>query len=349
MGGTDRKGGVVGDKSKIEWTDATWNPIRGTKGTWSCVKISEGCKFCYAERLNLRRWPHGGGPEYKIGADELRLDEKILIQPLRWLRHRRIFVCSMTDLFEERVENDWIDCIFAVMALTPQHTFQVLTKRAARMAAYCAEQRFDEINEASVSLDSRVVLPSQRHGMVPGGWPLPNVWLGVSVENQARADERIPWLLKTPAAVRFLSVEPLLGPVDLKPHLARPCLMCGGSASVPVEGGGKPCPRCFPVGQFQDPDQIGWVIVGGESGGPPERALVKRCNSDDPHSCRDALGGTGESHYHAKPDALEWVRTLRDQCVAAGVPFLFKQWGGPTAKSGGRILDGRTWDEYPEA
>lgn len=314
----------------IEWCDETWNPLRGTKGRWTCTKISEGCQNCYAERLNLRF----GGPEYKHGADMLRLDAEALTRPFRWKRPRRIFVCSMTDLFEERVQDEWIDRVFAVMALAPQHTFQVLTKRAERMFLYCSWWgRLEEINEAARKItgqSSLAVMPTQRHGMSPGGWPLPNVWLGVSVENQARADERIPWLLRTSAAVRFLSVEPLLGPVDLKPRPDREtCLL-----EHPHEG--HPCRR----------DGLNWVIIGGESGGPPERALVEKA------ACR-CLKTSRPYHLKEcgallpKPDALDWVRALRDQCVAAGVSFFHKQWGGPTPKSGGRLLDGRIWDEMP--
>ena len=314
----------MGDRTAIEWASATWNPLRGTKGAWSCIKISPGCEFCYAQRLNVRR----GGPEYKVGADTLRLDETILTQPLRWKRPRRIFVCSMTDLFEERVPVLWLDKVFAVMALASHHTFQVLTKRAQRMQEYCSDLRFGQINDAAQELLlGRIPLPTQRHGMVSGKWPLPNVWLGVSVENQARADERIPWLLKTPAAVRFLSVEPLLGPVDLEFDEIDIALEPDGYGNTAIKG------------------PLRWVIGGGESGGPPERALVeKRC------------AGCGKEGYAAhqerrewlpKPEALEWVRALRDQCVAAGVPFFFKQWGGPTPKSGGRLLDGKECSEFP--
>ena len=291
----------MGDKTAIEWTDSTWNPLRGTKGTWSCIKISTGCEFCYAQRLNVRL----GGPEYKVGADTLRLDETILTQPLRWKRPRRIFVCSMTDLFEERVPDEWIGQIFGIMLTTrEQHTYQVLTKRAERLHGFIAKYS------------------SSGGPLHP--WPLPNVWLGVSVENQARADERIPWLLKTPAAVRFLSVEPLVGPVDLEDWLE----------------GFQP----FNPDLTRRKSPISWVICGGESGGPPERALVEK------DITKIWYGGIHQgTFWYPKREALEWVRALRDQCVAAGVPFFHKQWGGPTSKSGGRLLDGRTWDEFPGA
>ena len=269
---------------------------------WSCVKVSEGCTHCYAERLNERR----GGPPYAVGKDTLRLDEKILAQPLRWKKPRRIFVCSMTDLFEERVPDEWIVAIWKVMAFCGQHTFQVLTKRAERMQAWVSTQPY------LVDLDRSKLLP----------YPPPNVWLGVSVENQARADERIPWLLKTPATVRFLSVEPLLGPVDIRPHFMK------FEVIDPSRD-----PRFAWEAKIQR--GIHWVIVGGESGGPPERALVTK------------YWPPPESMWEPKANALDWVRSLRDQCVAAGVPFFFKQFGGPTPKSGGRLLDGKEWSQFP--
>ena len=233
----------MSDKSAIEWTDATWNPIRGTKGKWHCTKVSEGCRNCYAERMNIRF----GGPPYVKGTDTLRLDEKVLEQPLHWKRPRMVFVCSMTDLFHEDVRNGWLRRIFRVMMDAPQHTYQILTKRPHRLQ--------HESWRASLSV-------------------LPNAWLGVSVEDQAAVDERIPLLLNMPVAVRFVSCEPLLGPVTLW--------------------------REYRVGN--DPailyiNNVNWVICGGESG--PK----------------------------ARPMHPDWARSLRDQCQAVEVPFLFKQWG----------------------
>jgi protein gp37 len=271
----------MAEKTSIEWTrsddgspGSTWNPITGVDGRWSCVKISPGCQHCYAERLNVRF----GGPRYVVGADELQLHPIAMQDPLRWRKPRRIFVASMTDLFEERVPDVWIQQVWNVMLDAPRHTYQVLTKRARRMSEWV------RINTMAAAMPE-----AHRH-----------IWLGVSVENQAYAEERIGWLLETPAAVRFLSVEPLLGPIDLSKFLAT----------------GK----------------ISWVIVGGESGGPDHRRLVSR---------------EGAGWYPTAP-ALAWVRSLRDQCVAAGVPFHFKQWGGPTPKSGGRMLDGREWKQFPD-
>ncbi len=234
----------MGDRSAIEWTDATWNPVTG------CTKVSPGCKHCYAERLALRLQAMGN-PRYRNGF-RITLHPDQLTRPLTWSEPRRIFVNSMSDLFHEAVPEDFITSVFDVMGRADWHVFQVLTKRADRLAALAPR------------------LP----------WP-GNVWQGVSVES-ARYVTRVRHLQTVPAAVRFLSVEPLLGPIP----------------DLPLDG-------------------IGWVIVGGESG-PGHRPV-------DP----------------------TWVREIRDGCVAAGVPFFFKQWGGRTPKSGGRTLDGRTWDQMP--
>lgn len=317
----------MGEKTTIEWTDSTWNPLRGTIGKWSCVKVSPGCQFCYAERVNRRF----GGPDYRVGADTVRLDERALTEPLRWKLPRRVFVCSMSDLFGEWVPDEWLHRIFAVMALAGGHTYQVLTKRAERMRDYLA----DPATPGNVA--AAVERQMQREPRLTGRtwrdfvgyrvpWPLPNVWVGVSVEDQQRADERIPHLIETPAAVRFLSMEPLLGPVNLDPWL--------WEEAGPAWAGRNPSP------------DIDWVIVGGESGGPNARRLVGTCSVREPSGdpCRVCHG----SGWSATADGLVWVRSIRDQCVHALCPFLFKQWGGPTPKSGGRELDGRTWDEYPE-
>ncbi len=236
----------MGDKSAIEWTDATWNPVTG------CTKVSPGCKNCYAERLAARLQAMGN-PRYRNGfAVTLHPDQLTL--PLRWSQPRQIFVNSMSDLFHEAVPEEYIKRVFDVMVRADWHIFQVLTKRAERLAALAPR------------------LP----------WP-PNVWQGVSVEN-ARYLWRIEHLRKVPAAIRFLSVEPLLGAIP----------------NLPLDG-------------------IQWVIVGGESG-PRHR-----------------------------PMEASWVREIRDQCRAGKVPFFFKQWGGRTPKTGGRLLDGRTWDAMPTA
>ncbi len=234
----------MGDHSAIEWTDATWNPVTG------CTKVSPGCKHCYAERLAARLQAMGN-PRYRNGF-RVTLHPDQLGLPLRWSQPRRIFVNSMSDLFHEAVPEEFIERVFDVMERADWHVFQVLTKRAGRLAELAPR------------------LP----------WP-PNVWQGVSVEN-ARYTSRVAHLQRVPAAVRFLSVEPLIGPIPL----------------LPLDG-------------------IRWVIVGGES---------------------------GPNHRPVDPD---WVRGIRDQCLAAEVPFFFKQWGGPTAKSGGRVLDGQVWNDVP--
>jgi protein gp37 len=244
--------------SAIEWTDATWNPVTG------CTKVSPGCKFCYAERLT-KRFGRGDFSDVTVHPDRLEL-------PLRWRAPRMIFVNSMSDLFHERVPFEFIDEVFAVMAHADHHAYQVLTKRPERLVAWHRE-----------------------HGR---GRPVPpHVWLGVSVESAAYA-WRIDRLRQVDVPVRFISAEPLLGPL--------PALDLTG---------------------------IAWLITGGESGGTTARALVER-------------GADGR--WQPKADALPWVRDLRDQCAHAGVAFFHKQWGGPRPTSGGRLLDGRDWSEYPQ-
>lgn len=236
----------MSDGSTIEWTDATWNPVRG------CTKVSPGCKHCYAETF-AERFRGVPGHPFEQGFD-LRLVPEALELPLRWRGSRRIFVNSMSDLFHEDVPNKYILQVFDVIQRAEQHQFQILTKRSERMVEVC----------------SRFKLP-------------PNAWLGVSVENQ-KYTTRIADLRKVRAAVRFLSIEPLLGPIE----------------NLQLPG-------------------IHWVIVGGESG------------------------------HHARAMDPAWVRSIRDQCALADVPFFFKQWGGTRKKLAGRVLDGRTWDEMPMA
>jgi len=259
----------MADGTHIEWTEATWNPITG------CSLASPGCTNCYAMQLAGTRLAHipsraGLTQPSKAGpvwTGEVRFNEEWLDQPLRWTKPRMIFVCAHGDLFHESVPDDWIDRIFAVMALCPQHTFQVLTKRSARMRHYFGRpDRECEVAAEAYSLDERV----------EGGalqWPLPNVWLGVSVEDQQRADERIPDLLATPAAIRWISAEPLLGPVDL-------CRVRGNLAPIagyiPLESTDHK-----PVG-------LDWVVVGGESG-PGARPM----HPDWARSLRDQCAAAG--------------------------------------------------------
>lgn len=243
----------MGDKSAIEWTDATWNPTTG------CDRVSPGCDHCYALTL-AKRLKAMGQPKYQSDGDPrtsgpgfgVTEHPAALELPRTWRSPRRVFVDSMSDLFHPKVTTEFIARVFEVMLDTPQHQYQLLTKRPKRAAALAGE------------------LP----------WPT-NVWLGTSIETDDYV-ERADALRQVPAAVRFLSLEPLLGPL--------------------------------PSLELAD---IAWVIVGGESG--PQ----------------------------ARPMEPAWVIELRDRCVAEGVPFFFKQWGGRTPKAGGRSLEGRTWDETP--
>lgn len=278
-------------RSDIEWTDATWNPIRG------CSRVSPGCVNCYAEIMAARfsksaeelaapfleafpgempptfkdQWGHGfaemkGGDHRWTG--KVALIESQLDLPSIWRKPMRIFVNSTSDLFHEKLPEDAIDQIFAVMALTPRHTFQILTKRPERMR--------EHVSEASTPFRVAKAMGVLSVAQEMIQWPLPNVWLGTSVEDQERADERIPHLLATPAAVRFLSCEPLLGPIDLR-----------AIARTRAEGFMRPLDGRF--------NKIGLVIVGGESG------------------------------PGARPMQMEWARSLRDQCIDASVPFFMKQ------------------------
>ncbi len=339
----------------IEWTDATWNPVTG------CTKVSPGCANCYIERTPAFRMT---GQRFERGRIPVRLHHDRLEQPLRWRKPRRVFVVSMGDLFHEDVPDQFLRHVLMTMALSPQHTYQLLTKRPERMLAFFRDPDTAELRSTLCQI--------WHDSGKPWRWPLPNVWLGVSVENQ-RATWRVEELMRTPAAVRFLSCEPLLGPLDLSPWLEPICRQCDGSMSVRVEGGGKTCPRCVER-QPLDPDRIDWVIVGGESGpGRAERKLVEPARvpcpvcADDPggipgglllakqhnngavamQRCVKCRGKGVVAGWRPKSHALEWLRSIRQQCAAAGIPYFFKQWGGPTPKSGGRLLDGREHNEMP--
>jgi protein gp37 len=372
--------------TKIEWvknpdgsSGETWNPTRG------CRRVSPGCENCYAERQARRQSGPGGayegltiltdsGPRWNGNAREV---PDQLDKPLRWRKPRTVFVDSMSDLFYEGFSFEYIAAVFGVMAACPQHTFQILTKRADRMAEILSAPRFKEdiedwlsenyalpgIGDAAVKFggtffrgqygdEGRCELaPCYEDVSVP--WPLPNVWLGVSIENQGAANERIPYLLQVPAAIRFVSAEPLLGPVMFHAIPANLPPLSGpnhadyfdalrGLAWLAQEGHHHAGIR-FP--------HLDWVIVGGESG------------------------------PGARPMHPEWARSIRDQCITTGVAFFYKQWGawhpcdgvdpqpsdappgailqpwpkeGPIVfrvgkKAAGRLLDGRTWDEQPEA
>lgn len=311
----------MSNKSKIEWTDVTWNPVTG------CSKVSDGCKNCYAERMTARFRKDHKPWTLANAQHNIKLHSDRLSIPLTWKKPRKVFVNSMSDLFHDLVPVDYILRVFLTMRNTPWHTYQVLTKRAERMKWFMND--FLPAAEALADATLQVKPPPS------------NVWLGVSVENQQAADERIPLLLQTPAAVRFLSCEPLLGPVDIAWSLSRNPLDIGSG----ILSRGHFSPGLETLKPLQ------WIICGGESG--PE----------------------------ARPMHPDWARSLRDQCVDAGVPFFFKQWGEwwPSIDDGsaygkgllrkfpifdwgngiisrrcgvqlaGRWLDDCFWDEYPRA
>lgn len=306
-------------KTKIEWADRVWNPITG------CEKVSAGCAHCYAERIARRFWKDRKFTDVRIHPERLR-------EPLHWRKPQRIFVNSMSDLFHERVyDNDesFIDEVFAVAAACPQHTFMILTKRSGIMRNYFNHPRRTMYVESALEW----LYEGRIHMMPELVWPLPNVWPGVSVENQRTADERIPLLLQTPAAVRFVSCEPLLGPVDLTEIMeSRPDLPDGVYGKNSIKNALKsPEEHLF---WTDNRPRLDWVIVGGESG------------------------------PGARPMHPDWVRDIRDQCLTANVPLFFKQWGEwqfvmkdyePNhvmyervgKKKAGRELDGMVWDEFP--
>lgn len=296
----------MSDKSLIEWTDATWNPITG------CSVISPGCTNCYAMQLagtRLRNHPSRVGLTREsagrnVWNGTLRFNQTWLEQPLAWTRQRMIFVNAHGDLFHEAAERWWIVEIFAVMIAAHHlhgHTHQVLTKRAERMHALLNDPEFwDDVMGAADSYVMDRVDPLNRRSDDARATmrdyhvdsPPPGIWLGVSVEDQRRADERIPLLLQTPAAVRWLSCEPLLGPVDLNsiPRLGRPV-----NSSAPQIGAFAKWQQSPMRAKLRD--GVDWVVVGGESG------------------------------HSARPMHPDWARSLRDQCAAGGVPYFHKQNG----------------------
>jgi protein gp37 len=239
----------MSDNSNIEWTDATWNPVRG------CTKISPGCKHCYAETF-AERFRGVKGHPYEQGFD-LKLVPAKLTEPFAWRSPKLVFVNSMSDLFQAGVPDDYIEAVCQVMVTAKWHTFQVLTKRSERLKDL---------------LTGRLRFAAEQD----------HIWWGVSVEDRKHGLPRIRHLQRTPARVRFLSIEPLLENLG-----------------------------------FFSISNISWAIVGGESG------------------------------PGARPMQQEWVISVRDQCRESGVPFFFKQWGGVRKSKKGRLLDGRTYDEYP--
>lgn len=276
----------MGDKSGISWTNATWNPITG------CSKVSPGCAHCYAETISLR-YGFSKSPWIEANAAQnVVLHPERLDIPKRWRKPRMIFVNSMSDLFHPLVPSSFINEVWMQMFNNPRHTYQILTKRPERLLWWTEGK-------------ARVM-----------GWPIEEIWpkwmwVGTSVENRLWAGIRIPLLLRTRAAVTFISAEPLLGALDLRDYLGC-CPSCGAPRKDAIASS---CGYCE---AYPDVRGLSWVIVGGESG-------AKR------------------RHYD-----VEWARSIRDQCVAAEVPFFYKQ--GAAFKSGQlRELDGRLWEEYPAA
>jgi protein gp37 len=259
----------MSDGSAIQWTDATWNPTTG------CTKVSPGCAHCYIDTTPPFRI---AGRKFVNGATDLQLHEYRLDQPLHWQKPRRVFVNSLSDLFHQEMPEAFLDRVFAVMALTPAHTYQVLTKRHQRMHEYLSlPDRRERIGER-IFRDTGGSL-AQRSAATKNAmkvWPLPNVWLGVSVENQRFADQRIPVLLQTPAAIRFISAEPLLGPVSFRWLRAWPSSPLGAALK----------PNSIVTNELDGLRNLDWVIVGGESGPMARpfdvawaRAIVKQCKS----------------------------------------------------------------------
>lgn len=337
-------------KSKIEWTEKTWNPIVS-----GCSIISEGCSNCYAMKM-AHRLEAMGQEKYKgltkktasgnivwNGKINIDMDDKALYEPLKTKKPTMYFVNSMTDLFHEKVPFEVIDKIMAVIALSPHHTFQILTKRADRMKEYfTTPYLYKKIRGEAVGITNDFTLSNI-------DLPLPNLWLGVSVENQEQADKRIPYLLETPAKVRFLSMEPLMGEINIT------CILDNQRSTettlFPLRGDGYS--KSFHIrarnGDFIDFEtgKIDWVIVGGESGAK------------------------------ARPMHPDWVRSIQQQCQEAGVPLFFKQWGEYVTPSqmpmstyrliedfgdgigisdnslkvgkhkAGRLLDGKEYNEMP--
>lgn len=334
----------MADNSSIEWTDTTWNPIIG------CTKVSPGCDHCYPIPLARIREKN---PNPKVAAafagvvhqtehgldwtGRVNLLPERLGQPLKWRRPRRVFVNSLADLFHEQVPDDFIAQVFAVMALAKQHTFQVLTKRHGRMrsllnSGYFVAKVWGEVDKRAPGVGAQAVM------MWPS-MPLPNVWLGVSVENQKWADLRIPALLGTPAAVRWISAEPLLGQIDVTAWLG---------------------PRCRASRTQSEDPYLDWVVAGGESG-PGARPA----HPDWFRSLRDQCQQAGVPFLFKQRGAYTWqagsgwrepdlwVNDVTSEALPErDLPSTPKgSWKGiwrVGKKRAGRELDGRTWDEFPD-
>ncbi len=318
-------------ETKIEWADRVWNPVTG------CTKVSEGCRHCYAERIAGRFWKDRKFTEVQCHEDKLK-------NPLRWKKPSRVFVNSMSDLFHPDVPDDFIDEIFAVMGLCQDHKFIVLTKRPERMVIWFSDIGGTTRRDWILSAAGRL-LNINRIKFCE--WPIPNIWLGVTAENQKAADERIPLLMQTPAAVRFVSVEPMLGPVDLTRYLLGDCFAenarndkMGVRPHAPTKKG------------------LDWVICGGESG-----TNARPMHPDWARSLRDQCVEANVPFFFKQWG--EWELTdegLEIQRLANGekerkltsinIPGAIQyqeawfRWIGK--KAAGRRLDGREWNEFPE-
>lgn len=304
----------MGAKTNINWCDSTWNALAAEKGPWHCTKVSPACENCYAERFTIQK----GGKPFVHGADTIRLKthaEKSFLDPLRWRRPRKVFTCSMTDLFHEQVKDEWIDAIYGIMAacqfksdakgnVFPGHIFQTLTKRVERQREYLSGDHRKAWAKAAVFYAGGRDPDLLYDTIASGPQVLPHVWVGTTVEDQKRADERLLTLMRTRAAIRWASFEPLLGLVRLtRNHVY--------------------CPTHDFAGGFCSgycPDQIGldWAVVGGESG---------------PRAVRRDMDPA-------------WAESLMEQCEAAGTAFWMKQMGG--FRPGGPIPDHLHVRQFPE-
>ncbi|MEG4574283.1 phage Gp37/Gp68 family protein [Microcoleus sp. N3A4] len=259
-------------KTKIEWSDYSWNPLVG------CSKISAGCSRCYAAEAakSARLQQFSQYQKVKDWDGTIEFVENQLLKPLSWNSPKKVFVCSMSDIFHANVKDEWLDRIFAVMALASQHTFQILTKRPERLRPYLQQGAKQRIRRGAVDLGRSLNLTPERYEPYETcefDWPLSNIWLGTSTENQKAADDRIPSLLQIPASVRFLSCEPLLESIDLRKYLG----ICSGCQSCEFQGGHR-------IGL----SRLNLVIVGGESGTGARpcnidsiRSLVQQCQQSE--------------------------------------------------------------------
>ena len=332
----------MGDKTGIEWTDATWNPVTG------CTKVSPGCKHCYAKRVFPRVYGrqiinHVDGPRPRVFENVWTHPDR-LPMPIHWRRPRRIFVNSMSDLFHENVPFGFVDEVLAVAVLSPQHTFQILTKRAERMFNYFDyDLRIRYVVQAIYNLARQEKIKD----IPQWDWPLRNVHMGISAENQETYDERVHWLNKTPARVRWISAEPLLGPIDMNLESKVP----SGQES-----------------ELDNPDRldlVDWVVVGGESG-PEARPMHPEWVAQIRHECQRA-GVPFLFKQWGEWTSQPTHKQLDDECIGADTVLLKLDgtqhgWGrsdntpfdGSDAcmyrigkRAAGRVFDGVTWNQYP--